>query len=188
MVFKECKVFLVGDSKVGKTQIKLRFCQGIFVENYNPTMEDQMRKQVEVEGVQFLVVILDDHSSTTEFTAMSDQYYKNADGFIVVFSLDKEESFENLYKYKEEILRHKDKDTFGDIPVVLCANKSDLKFERKVDSYKCEKLSTEWGVPYLEISAKTNINIENAFKDVLKQVINKVGVNLSSKRSQCVTI
>lgn len=82
------------------------FFQGIFVEKYDPTIEDSYRKQVEVDGQQCMLEILDT-AGTEQFTAMRDLYMKNGQGFILVYSITAQSTFNDLQDLREQILRVK---------------------------------------------------------------------------------
>lgn len=84
----------------------LRSFQGIFVEKYDPTIEDSYRKQVEVDGQQCMLEILDT-AGTEQFTAMRDLYMKNGQGFILVYSITAQSTFNDLQDLREQILRVK---------------------------------------------------------------------------------
>ena len=56
---REYKIVVLGSGGVGKSALTVQFVQGIFVEKYDPTIEDSYRKQVEVEGQQCMLEILD---------------------------------------------------------------------------------------------------------------------------------
>ena len=56
---REYKIVVLGSGGVGKSALTVQFVQGIFVEKYDPTIEDSYRKQVEVDGSQCMLEILD---------------------------------------------------------------------------------------------------------------------------------
>ncbi|KAF9405633.1 DNA-binding transcription factor rap1 [Podila epigama] len=77
---------------------------------YDPTIEDSYRKQVEVDNNQCMLEILDT-AGTEQFTAMRDLYMKNGQGFILVFSIIAQATFDELADLHRQILRVKDTDT-----------------------------------------------------------------------------
>uniref|UniRef100_A0A8C7Y9Y6 RAP1A, member of RAS oncogene family a n=1 Tax=Oryzias sinensis TaxID=183150 RepID=A0A8C7Y9Y6_9TELE len=93
----------------------VQFVQGIFVEKYDPTIEDSYRKQVEIDGQQCMLEILDT-AGTEQFTAMRDLYMKNGQGFALVYSITAQSTFNDLQDLREQILRVKDtEDIFYDL-------------------------------------------------------------------------
>lgn len=76
------------------------------MEKYDPTIEDSYRKQVEVDGQQCMLEILDT-AGTEQFTAMRDLYMKNGQGFILVYSITAQSTFNDLQDLREQILRVK---------------------------------------------------------------------------------
>ena len=104
---REIKIVVLGSGGVGKSALTVQFVQGIFVEKYDPTIEDSYRKQVEVDGTQCMLEILDT-AGTEQFTAMRDLYMKNGQGFVLVYSVTAQSTFNDLSDLREQILRVKD--------------------------------------------------------------------------------
>ncbi|NXA45065.1 RAP1B protein, partial [Nothocercus julius] len=106
---REYKLVVLGSGGVGKSALTVQFVQGIFVEKYDPTIEDSYRKQVEVDAQQCMLEILDT-AGTEQFTAMRDLYMKNGQGFALVYSITAQSTFNDLQDLREQILRVKDTD------------------------------------------------------------------------------
>uniref|UniRef100_A0A674NKB5 RAP1A, member of RAS oncogene family a n=1 Tax=Takifugu rubripes TaxID=31033 RepID=A0A674NKB5_TAKRU len=100
---REYKLVVLGSGGVGKSALTVQFVQGIFVEKYDPTIEDSYRKQVEVDGQQCMLEILDT-AGTEQFTAMRDLYMKNGQGFALVYSITAQSTFNDLQDLREQIL------------------------------------------------------------------------------------
>lgn len=64
---KEYKLVVLGSGGVGKSALTVQFVQGIFVEKYDPTIEDSYRKQVEIDGQQCMMEILDTAGTVSVF-------------------------------------------------------------------------------------------------------------------------
>lgn len=79
---REYKIVVLGSGGVGKSALTVQFVQGIFVEKYDPTIEDSYRKQVEVDGQQCMLEILDT-AGTVCFThnSFSYSFYVNINEF-----------------------------------------------------------------------------------------------------------
>jgi GTPase KRas protein len=67
--------------------------------------------------------------SSSDYSAMREQYMRTGEGFLLVYSITSRNSFEEISTFHQQILRVKDKDSF---PVIVVANKCDLEFERQV--------------------------------------------------------
>jgi len=160
---------VLGSGGVGKSALTVQFVQGIFVEKYDPTIEDSYRKQVEADGQQCMLEILDT-AGTEQFTAMRDLYMKNGQGFVLVYSITSQASFNDLADLREQILRVKDTE---DVPMILVGNKCDLEDERKVTKEQGETLANQWRCIPMETSAKSKINVETAFFELVKLINNR---------------
>ncbi|KAJ8260419.1 hypothetical protein GJAV_G00181880 [Gymnothorax javanicus] len=160
---REYKLVVLGSGGVGKSALTVQFVQGIFVEKYDPTIEDSYRKQVEVDGQQSMLEILDT-AGTEQFTAMRDLYMKNGQGFALVYSITAQSTFNDLQDLREQILRVKDTE---DVPMILVGNKCDLEDERVVGKEQGQNLARQWNhCAFLESSAKSKINVLDIFYDL----------------------
>ena len=136
--------------------------QGIYVE-YDPTIEDSYRKQVEVDGQQCMLEILDT-AGTEQFTAMRDLYMKNGQGFVLVYSITAQSTFNDLQDLREQILRVKDSE---EVPMVLVGNKCDLEDERVVGKDQGMMMARQFGsCTFMETSAKAKIGVTDVSIEV----------------------
>lgn len=165
---RDYKLVVLGSGGVGKSALTVQFVQSIFVEKYDPTIEDSYRKQVEVDGQQCMLEILDT-AGTEQFTAMRDLYMKNGQGFVLVYSITSLATFNDLVDLREQILRVKDTDK---VPLVLVGNKCDLEEDRVVSKEQGAGLASSWGgnTVFIETSARKKINIDEVFHCLVKQV------------------
>lgn len=176
---REYKLVVLGSGGVGKSALTVQFVQGIFVEKYDPTIEDSYRKVVEVDGQQCMLEILDT-AGTEQFTAMRDLYMKNGQGFLLVYSITAQSTFNDLQDLREQILRVKDMD---EVPLILVGNKCDLEDERAVGKDQGQGLARQWNCTFLETSAKSKINVNEIFHDLVRQ-INKKNPDVKSKSTK----
>lgn len=161
---------MLGAGGVGKSSITVQFDQGVYFESYDPTIEDSYRKQVEVDGKTVELEILDT-AGVAQFTAMRELYIKSGRGFLLVYSVTDENSLKELLTLREQVLRIKDS---ASVPMVLIGNKCDLNNERVLSPEDGITVSQQWGkVPFYETSARVKTNVEEAFIDVIRQIMIK---------------
>jgi len=165
MVYKY-KLVIVGDGGVGKSCITIQFCQNHFVPDYDPTIENMYRKQISVDDEPVVLEILDT-AGQEEYSAMRDQYIRAGQGFLVVYAINNRKSFEKLSIFREAILQVKDVDAY---PMLILGNKIDLEQQREVSTTEASELAKSWDVPFLETSAKTRVNVDEAFDKLVKEI------------------
>jgi len=176
------KIVVLGTGGVGKSAITVQFVQGIFVEKYDPTIEDSYRKPIEIDGEQFMLEILDT-AGTEQFTAMRDLYMKNGQGFVLAYSIVAQSTFNDLPDLREQILRVKDLES---VPMVLVGNKCDLKDQRVITQFQGEELAKKFSCTFIEASAKAKINVDNIFIDLVRQITKAQGtVKKATKKATC---
>ncbi|DAA75317.1 TPA_exp: Uncharacterized protein A8136_1714 [Trichophyton benhamiae CBS 112371] len=169
-VRREYHIVVLGAGGVGKSCLTAQFVQNIWIESYDPTIEDSYRKVLAVDGRPCLLEILDT-AGTEQFTAMRELYMKQGEGFLLVFSITSMSSLNELQELREQIIRIKDDEK---VPIVIVGNKSDLEEDRAVSRSRAFALSQQWGnAPYYETSARRRANVDEAFIDLCRQIIRK---------------
>ncbi|KAI0980410.1 hypothetical protein GJ496_002337 [Pomphorhynchus laevis] len=164
------KLVVVGDGGVGKSALTIQFFQKMFVEDYDPTIEDSYIQHVEVDDKLCLLDVLDT-AGQEEFGAMREQYIRKGDGFLVVFSVTDRASFRNIPNFCNQICRVKKRDDF---PKLLVANKIDLTNLRQISGEQIQGLAESLKMPYIETSAKNPpINVDNAFHELVRMWYNQ---------------
>lgn len=160
------KVIMVGPGGVGKSALTLQFVYGDFVCDYEPTKADSYRKK----GPEHQIDILDT-AGQEEYAAIRDGYYRSGEGFLCIFSLTEQKSFEETIDFREQIVRvHEGEEN---MPFILVGNKADLHEKRMVSTETAEERARSWGVQYVETSAKTNDNVDKIFNQVVQLIIDK---------------
>lgn len=129
-----------------------------------PTIEDSYRKQVVIDEESCLLEILDT-AGQEEFTALRDQWIRDCEGFVLVYSITSRPSFEQLAVFRDQVLRVKDVDR---IPMMLVGNKCDLEEKREVSSQEGKEKAKQFESSWKEASAKTRVNVEEAFYDLVR--------------------
>ncbi len=165
----ELKLVVIGSGAVGKSCFTLNFVQGLFVEKYDPTIEDSYRKQLEVDGVQCALEILDTAGVDT-FSSMRDLYYREADGVLLVYSIVSEASFKDVMEMYEALQRCRCENM---PPMILVGNKSDLEDMRMVARQTGYDKAMNIGAAFCETSAKTGENVNEVFVQLVRAVLAK---------------
>lgn len=96
---------------------------------------------------------------------------REAQGFLLVFSITSLSSLQELAELREQIVHVKNDPA---VPIVLVGNKSDLDDDRRVSRSRAFAVSQAWGnVPYYETSARRKVNVTEVFVDVCRQIIRR---------------
>lgn len=141
--------------------------RGDFKEHYDPTLEDSYNKDVVVDGCPVSLEILDT-AGQEEYSELRETFMDTGDGFMLVFSVADDSTFEALREIRDEILRaHPD----PSVPFLLVGNKCDLESKRAVTREEARRMASQFRCEYLEISAKMNVRVGAAFDTVLRLIL-----------------
>ncbi|XP_059805211.1 ras-related protein Rab-39B-like [Hypanus sabinus] len=155
------RIILLGDSTVGKSSLLKRFTDGTFSEVQDPTVGvDFYARVLEVEPGCRIKLQLWDTAGQERFRSITRSYYRNSVGGLLMFDVTNRRSYENIKEWLKEVNSH----VYPQRTIfVLLGHKSDLTDEREVSHEEAKELADSLGLNYLETSAKSNSNVEEAF-------------------------
>ena len=164
---KTYKIVLFGASCVGKSAVAVKLTQGIFIETYDPTIEDLYRTDITLDGNNYYLELVDTSGSDL-FSGMRDFYIKSNDGFVLVYSIISISSFMEVEDFYNLII-----DVKGDhikIPCLIVGNKSDLNSERTVMKDMIDDFTKKHNLDHIETCAKDLISIQKMFINIINQI------------------
>ncbi|RDA83739.1 hypothetical protein CP532_3661 [Ophiocordyceps camponoti-leonardi (nom. inval.)] len=183
------KLLLIGDSGVGKSCCLLRFSEDSFTPSFITTIGIDFKiRTIDLDGKRVKLQIWDT-AGQERFRTITTAYYRGAMGILLVYDVTDERSFNNIRTWFENVEHHA---TEG-VNKILIGNKCDWEEKRVISQEKGQALADELGIPFLEVSAKSNINIDKAFyslaTDIKKRLIDSSkndpsaasGVNVGDK-------
>ncbi len=166
------KVLLTGAAAVGKTSLVQRFIKNRFAANYKLTVGvDILTKDVEFKQGEVATLSIWDIGGQQRFEFIRSTFYKGAAGALLVFDLTREQTYIEVRKWLTEIRQFAGQD----IPFVLIGNKYDLLEDvgEVIDRDEARALAESEGSIYIETSAKTGINVDEAFTELTRRIIEK---------------
>ena len=164
------KYLIIGNSGVGKSCLLIRFTDDKFEEGYVTTIGVDFKiKTLEIEGKSVKLQIWDT-AGQERFRNIVSTYYKGGHGIMMVYDITDLESFRYLDSWLKEIEKNASKNVYK----ILIGNKNDMEKERKVSFEKGMEFADLHGMKFFETSAKENKNVEEAFKEMTKDIINSL--------------
>ncbi|XP_039366666.1 ras-related protein ORAB-1-like [Mauremys mutica] len=168
------KLLLIGDSGVGKSCLLLRFADDNYTDSYISTIGVDFKiRTIELEGKTIKLQIWDT-AGQERFRTITSSYYRGAHGIIIVYDVTDQDSFSNMHLWLEEIGRYASEN----VNKLIVGNKNDLTCKKVVDYTTAKEYADALEVPFLETSAKTATNVEQAFVTMAAEIKNRVGSGL----------
>ncbi|KAK6501159.1 GTP-binding protein [Arthrobotrys musiformis] len=165
------KLLLIGDSGVGKSCCLLRFSEDSFTPSFITTIGIDFKiRTIDLDGKRIKLQIWDT-AGQERFRTITTAYYRGAMGILLVYDVTDERSFNNIQTWFQNVEQHA---TEG-VNKILIGNKCDWEEKRVVSTERGQALANELGIPFMEVSAKANINVEEAFlllaRDIKKRIM-----------------
>ena len=166
----DLKLVILGKSLVGKSALTYRFINDQFPKEHDTTIEDQYKINMAIDGYNCFIEILDT-AGQDDYQSMLETWINFGSGFLLVYSIDDVESFNEAKKKYEKVAAIKGQDVFS---CILVGNKCDLNDElRKIPKSEAEEFAKSKGIPFLEASALNKINVKESFVKVVHDLLEK---------------
>ena len=170
------KVLLLGDTTVGKTCFLLKYTDKTFQEVHMSTIGlDYRLKSMKLKSGKNVKLQIWDTAGQDRFRAITKNYYKSANGIILIYDVTSLVTYENVKAWISQIRE----EAPPNVVIFIAGNKIDMEEERKVNTEDGKRLADEYGFPFYETSAKEDININETFEDLVES-IDKVYSNLET--------
>ncbi|KAK8510836.1 hypothetical protein V6N13_097597 [Hibiscus sabdariffa] len=175
------KLLLIGDSGVGKSCLLLRFADDSYLESYISTIGVDFKiRTVDQDGKTIKLQIWDT-AGQERFRTITSSYYRGAHGIIVVYDVTDLESFNNVKQWLNEIDRY----ASDNVNKLLVGNKCDLTANRAVPYETAKAFAEEIGIPFMETSAKSATNVEEAFMAMAASIKNRMASQPAMNNETC---
>jgi small GTP-binding protein len=163
------KVCLMGDFAVGKTSLIRRFTESRFSESYLSTIGIRVsRKTLEISGSSTLTLLIWDTAGSEPFTTVVRSYYRGSRGAALVCDVTRPETVASLTRYAGEFHA-----VNPSVPLIVMANKIDLRSERAVSGEHLEEIAAMLDAPLFFTSARTGEGVEVAFQALGQSIMAK---------------
>jgi len=167
------KLLLIGDSGVGKSCLLLRFSDDSFTPSFITTIGIDFKiRTIDLEGKRIKLQIWDT-AGQERFRTITTAYYRGAMGIMLVYDVTNEKSFENIKNW----IRNIDEHASSDVEKMILGNKCDIVDKRVITKEQGEQLAIEHKIKFMETSAKTSINVEEAFFMLARDIKSKLELN-----------
>ncbi|DAZ96139.1 TPA: hypothetical protein N0F65_008718 [Lagenidium giganteum] len=169
MASRKFKVVLLGEGRVGKTSILLRYIKGEYDDRQVSTLQaSYLDKRLAVDNTN-VQLSLWDTAGQERFHALGPIYYRDADGAVLVYDITDEESFKKVRTWVKELRRI----VGDDIDISIAGNKVDLHRNRKVNEEDAKKYAESVGAAHFNTSAKLNRGLEDVFVELTKRMLTR---------------
>ncbi|KVI09598.1 ras-related protein RABA6a-like [Cynara cardunculus var. scolymus] len=175
------KTILIGDSSVGKSNLLSRFAKDEFYLDSKPTIGVEFAYRNTKVGEKIVKAQIWDTAGQERFRAITSSYYRGALGAMLVYDITRNGTFESIKKWLHQLREFGD----DDMVIVLVGNKSDLVDLREVDTEDGKKLAEIEKLCFMETSAKENLNVEDAFLQMITKIYEIAGQkSLEAKKNE----
>lgn len=164
------KYIIIGDTGVGKSCLLLQFTDKRFQPVHDLTIGVEFgARMISIDQKQIKLQIWDT-AGQESFRSITRSYYRGAAGALLVYDITRRETFNHLSAWLEDAKQHSN----ANMTIMLIGNKQDLEHRRQVSYEEGEKFAKENGLIFLETSAKTAANVEQAFINTAKEIYRKI--------------
>jgi len=166
---KSIKVIIVGNGRVGKTSMMMRYTKGVMTDKYKKTIgTDFCEKDIATKSGEEVKLMLWDTAGQEMFAQLTASYYRGARAVVYAFSTTDEESFQAIPDWKRKV-----EEECPGISGVLVQNKVDLIEEAKMTNEQVDALAQKLGLKLYRMSVKNNLLVDQVFEDLAEMAMAK---------------
>ncbi len=164
------KVVLLGEGRVGKTSILLRYTKGEYNDRQVSTLQaSYLDKEVSLGEGSIAKLSVWDTAGQERFHALGPIYYRDADGALLVYDITDAESFQKVKQWVKELR----KIVGNEITLAIAGNKIDLEKNRNVQESEAIKYAESVGASHYNTSAKANKGLTEVFNDLSSRMLTR---------------
>lgn len=150
----------------------MRFCNDEFTPSFIATIGIDFKiRTTELDGKNAKFQVWDT-AGQERFKTITTAYYRSAMGFLLVYDVCDEKSFNDIREWYNNIKEHAKEN----VEVILVGNKKDMEDKRQVSYEQGQQLATELGLPFMEVSAKTAEGVDDAFLALARNIRDNQGL------------
>jgi len=158
---------------VGKSCLLLQFTDNKFRHQHELTIGVEFgAKTIDIDA-KLIKIQIWDTAGQEAFQAITRTYYKGAVGALLVYDITRRDTFTHAAKWLEDVRQNSSKSTV----IILIGNKKDMEDRRQVSYEEGENFARENDLMFLETSAKTAHNVEDAFLLSAKSILENINKN-----------
>jgi len=162
----QIKLLTIGDSSVGKTCLLHQYTNKSFPGSSIPTVGIDFKiMNITIDGKRIKMQCWDT-AGQERYRNITANYYRNAQGIVLVYDITNRKSFEAIDTWIAQIHVH----ALESVNKILIGNKSDCEKQRVVSKEEGENLAKRYNIQFFETSAKQGINVDEAFYCIAKEV------------------
>ncbi len=167
---EKIQIILVGESGVGKTSLIRRYTNNIFNSNHLETIGIEFYNKEEKINNKIVQIKFWDTAGQEIFHSLTKNFYRKADGIIIVYDITNKESFERVQDWIKSI--YDNTDTYKEIQMIIVGNKIDLEEMREVTKEDGIKIGKYYEIDFYEASAKNAEGVNNFMIKIIRDILN----------------
>ncbi|KAH9590197.1 Ras- protein Rab-4A, variant 2 [Schistosoma haematobium] len=168
------KYIIIGDTAVGKSCLLLQFTDQRFQPVYDLTIGVEFGARMVNIGDKQIKLQVWDTAGQESFRSITRSYYRGAAGALLVYDVTRRDTFNHLASWLQDARQH----ASPNMVITLVGNKCDLDARREVKQEEAEAFARENNLLFLETSAKTGVNVEQAFATTARAIYERLQLGL----------
>lgn len=164
------KFLVIGSAGTGKSCLLHQFIENKFKQDSNHTIGVEFGSKVVNVGGKTVKLQIWDTAGQERFRSVTRSYYRGAAGALLVYDITSRETYNALTNWLTDARTL----ASPNIVIILCGNKKDLDAEREVTFLEASRFAQENELMFLETSALTGENVEEAFLKCARTILNKI--------------